>query len=478
MFIMSEFLLSSVSVTELNPSPMSASFKGVSKSSVGLLVNGSEASMQKGGGFNEILSSLANQQAVISRSTLTKSDSSVNEKLLLAIENLVVALEQIAPDSGAIKEIRDFLNGQDMSTLGMDNKGDGASLPEFLSKLEAMIGSMLNEVDEGSELSISETLDEDGIASLESAFLQLNTAINEVTKKVGEPLQSSSSSLLGFSFTSGGGKGRDGQWQQYDPQQMSQSESQKTLQTDQQKIIPPESQRTLHSEAQKTLQSESKSLQSQNFMTDHLVSETDKNYKSQIQQLVPDIQSTLDAADPLVDTRIEARGDVQDKPSIKFSDLQLRTPNDGLKPYSTTLNTPVQSQQWNDEVNHKLVWFSGRNIQAAEMHLNPADLGPIDVKIHVHNDVTTVTFNAHNASVRDLLESNVVRLREMMEANGVNLGDVNVDSGSREQSQQSGSGAEQKGFGQSGKENGENTELVMGEQEIVIKQTNLVDYFV
>lgn len=481
MFIMSEFLLSSVSVTELNPSPMPASFKGngnVSKSSVGLLVNGSEASMQQGGGFNEILSSIANQQAVINQSTSTKSDSRVNERLFSAIENLVTELEQIAPDSDATLEIRDFLNGQDMSTLGMESKGDGASLPEFLSKLEAMIGSMLNDVDEGGELSISETLDEDAIASLEAAFSQLNTAINDVTKKVGEPLQSSSSSLLGFSFTGGGGKGKDGHWQQYDPQQMSQSESQKTLQTDQQKIIPSESQRTLHSESQKTLQSEAKSLQSQNFMTDHLVSETDKNFKSQIQQLVPDIQSALDAADPLVDTRLETRGDIQDKPAIKFADLQLRTPNEGLKPYSTTLSTPVQSQQWNEEVNHKLVWFSGRNIQAAEMHLNPADLGPIDVKIHVQNDVTTVTFNAHNASVRDLLESNVVRLREMMEANGVTLGDVNVDSGSREQSQQSGSDSEQKGFGQSGKENGENTDLVMGEQEIVIKQTNLVDYFV
>lgn len=472
MFIMSEFLLSSLSVTELNPGPISSSFKGtgdISKSSMGLLVNGSESGAQKGNGFNEILSSIANQQAVLNQSTFTRSDPRANEKLSSSIESLVAELERIAPDSEALLEVRDFLNGQDMSTLGLESKADGASLPEFLSKLESMIGAMLNEVEEGSELSISESLDEATIASLEVAFAQLNTAINEVTKKVGDPVQSSSNLLLGFSFNSG--KGRDGQWQQYEPQQMSQSDSQKPLQAESQKIM--------QSDAQNTQQADPKNIQNQGFKTEQLVSETDKQFKSQMQQQMPEaIQVASDEADPLLDARLDARIDVPDKPSIKFADLQLRTLNEGLKPYSTTLNTPVQSQQWTEEVSQKIVWFSGRNIQAAEMHLNPADLGPIDVKIHVQNDVTTVTFNVQNASVRDLLESNVVRLREMMEANGTTLGEVNVGSGGREQSQHSGSDSEQKGFGQSRQGSGENAEHVIGEQEIVIKQTNLVDYFV
>jgi flagellar hook-length control protein FliK len=158
--------------------------------------------------------------------------------------------------------------------------------------------------------------------------------------------------------------------------------------------------------------------------------------------------------------------------------LQLRTPNEGFKQYSTTLSTPVNSQQWNEELSQKIVWFSGRNIQAAEMHLNPAELGPIDVKIHVQNDVTSVTFNVNNASVRDLLESNVVRLREMMEANGVNVGEVNIDSDSRDQSQQSSSDSGKNNFGNSIHDDAEDAELVTSEQEVKIKQVNLVDYFV
>jgi flagellar hook-length control protein FliK len=186
------------------------------------------------------------------------------------------------------------------------------------------------------------------------------------------------------------------------------------------------------------------------------------------------IQDTSDLVDKFSDAMI----DVKDKATSRLSDIQLRTPNEAVKQYSTTLSTPVNSEQWNDEVSQKILWFASRNIQTAEMHLNPAELGPIDVKVHVQNDVTTVTFNVNNASVRDLLESNVVRLREMMEANGVNLGDVNVDSGSRDQSQQSGTDSNNKGSGQSGQEMDENGELVATENVVTLKQSNLVDYFV
>jgi flagellar hook-length control protein FliK len=447
---MSGFLLSSVSVKELNSSSVSPSSKGVGEASVGLLVNGSSDTAKQANGFSNILSSIDNLASD------SKADLRINKELFASIETMSNNLEQYAPDSGALLELSEFLNGQTMSTLNLESNNDGASLPEFLSKLESMLNSILKDIEDGGKISESEGFDEDLIVSLQAAYSQLMGVINNTANKTAEVVSASSSSLLGFSFN--GGKGREGQWQQYDPQQAS-SGLQKTSQSEPQQIIQPE-QKTLHS---------------QSVLTDHLISETDKNFKAQMQQIMPDTTHTAsDVADLLSDSSINT----QDKAVLKFSDIQLRPVNDGFKPYSTTLTTPVQSQQWSDEVSQKIVWFTGRNIQAAEMHLNPADLGPIDVKIHVQNDVTTVTFNAHHASVRDLLESNVVRLREMMESNGVNVGDVNVDSGSREQSQHSGSDSESKGFGQSGQGGTEHTELAAGEQEIVLKQTNLVDYFV
>lgn len=114
----------------------------------------------------------------------------------------------------------------------------------------------------------------------------------------------------------------------------------------------------------------------------------------------------------------------------------LRTTADaGLKSYTTFVSQPVSDDGWIDNMGEKIVWLSGRNIQSAEIHLNPAELGPVEVKVQMQNDQTTVTFTVQHASVRELLEANVHRLRELMEGNGVNLKDVEVSADTSGQQQ-------------------------------------------
>lgn len=128
---------------------------------------------------------------------------------------------------------------------------------------------------------------------------------------------------------------------------------------------------------------------------------------------------------------------------------QLRTTDPALKTYTTMLPQTVGEDGWIDSMGEKIVWLSGRSIQAAEIHLNPAELGPVEVKVQVQNDQTTVTFTSHHASVRELLEANVHKLREMMEGNGVSLRDVQV-------------GADTSGQQQAFARNGEETEQGSG----------------
>ncbi len=409
--------------------------------------------------FNNILSSVVDKPNTQGSENLMKSDL---KALGEAIDNILHKLEEMDPDSETLIDIRAFLDGQDLSSLSVDGLGDGLNLPGFLSELGSMIQSLMNQVDD----SMSAALDKD-ITGLEAAFLQLNSVVNKITTQAQGFEQNSAgsaSALLGFSFDSG--KGKSGQWQRYDPQQMSQTSN-----------VAPSSGNPINTFSQGLTPDGlvSDGLVSDGMVSKSLVSETDQSFQAEMDQLIN--SKVLDNSD-LTDSISETLTDAKDKAALKFSDLQLKTPNETLKQYSTTLSSPVNSEQWSDEVSQKILWFAGRNIQSAEMHLNPADLGPIDVKIHVQNDVATVTFNVNNASVRDLLESNVVRLREMMEANGVNVGDVNIDSDSREQSQQSNSDSTEKGFSQSGNESDESADLVMTEKEITIKQSNLVDYFV
>jgi flagellar hook-length control protein FliK len=446
--IMPELLLSSAPIKNLSPNVEgNSSDRSMGVSAVGMpnAVKGSASAEKQENKFNNILSSVVNQPAPDNTDKTTENELT---ELSSVIEDLLSGLTKLDPDSKMLSDIKSFVDGQDISTLSMENINDGLSLPDFLVSLESMINSMLNKVDEHSGMSLSESFSEE-IAAIESMLLQLNTLINKTTIETKDHGQVSSGSLLGFSFDAG--KGKSGQWQQYDPQQMSQSGN-----TVSGSIISANS-------------------QDKSLVPNQLVPESDKDFQIQMEQLVSGkIQDTSDLVDKFSDAMI----DVKDKATSRLSDIQLRTPNEAVKQYSTTLSTPVNSEQWNDEVSQKILWFASRNIQTAEMHLNPAELGPIDVKVHVQNDVTTVTFNVNNASVRDLLESNVVRLREMMEANGVNLGDVNVDSGSRDQSQQSGTDSNNKGSGQSGQEMDENGELVATENVVTLKQSNLVDYFV
>jgi flagellar hook-length control protein FliK len=67
-----------------------------------------------------------------------------------------------------------------------------------------------------------------------------------------------------------------------------------------------------------------------------------------------------------------------------------------------------------------------QRIQGAEVKLNPANLGPMEVRVHVQNDQASVFFTAHHGAVREALESALPRLRDMFEASGVELVDVDV----------------------------------------------------
>jgi len=81
---------------------------------------------------------------------------------------------------------------------------------------------------------------------------------------------------------------------------------------------------------------------------------------------------------------------------------------------------------WEANLGQRLQMMVGQNIQTAEIRLDPPELGAIDVKIKVTNDVTSVNITSAHSQVREALETAVPRLREMFAESGLSLGDVNV----------------------------------------------------
>ncbi|MBI5462681.1 MAG: flagellar hook-length control protein FliK [Gammaproteobacteria bacterium] len=93
---------------------------------------------------------------------------------------------------------------------------------------------------------------------------------------------------------------------------------------------------------------------------------------------------------------------------------------------TATLETPLRQPGWDQALGERMMWVVNNKFQGVELKLNPAHLGPIEVRVQMHNDQAQVSFVAQHAPVREALEAALPRLREMFGANGFNLGDVNV----------------------------------------------------
>lgn len=144
---------------------------------------------------------------------------------------------------------------------------------------------------------------------------------------------------------------------------------------------------------------------------------------------------------------------------------------------------PVQMQQsgWSEAVVDRVMWLSSQNLKSAEIQLDPAELGRMEVRIDLTKDQAQVTFLSPHAGVRDALEGQMQRLREMFTQQGMNLMDVNVSDQSLARGWQGGDGSGSSRGGASGEGDLAGEELELGVTEIASNRASgdrgLVDYY-
>lgn len=116
------------------------------------------------------------------------------------------------------------------------------------------------------------------------------------------------------------------------------------------------------------------------------------------------------------------------------------------------VNQPIAMHQsgWTEEVVNRVMYLSSANLKAADIQLQPAELGRLDIRVNmVPDQQTQVTFMSAHPSVREALDSQMHRLRDMFNQQGMGQVDVNVADQNRGwQGQQ---GQEQAQQGQSGR---------------------------
>lgn len=137
------------------------------------------------------------------------------------------------------------------------------------------------------------------------------------------------------------------------------------------------------------------------------------------------------------------------------------------------LQKPEAVTALNDAVRFMM---NGR-VQAAELRLDPPELGSMQIKISLNGDAASVSMLVQNQQAKDMLDQSVPKLREMLEQQGLELSDSQVEHRQADSGQGSGQQS-QAGGGQSSTDDGQdddNTQVI--EQKIHNGHLGAVDYY-
>jgi flagellar hook-length control protein FliK len=155
----------------------------------------------------------------------------------------------------------------------------------------------------------------------------------------------------------------------------------------------------------------------------------DKAFGSLLEDGLKDIKSASS------DTRVD---DFADRLASLTQAATAKTAN-ALPVNPAPLHQPLSMNQnaWTEGLVNRVMYLSSQNLKSAEIQLEPAELGRLDVRVNVAADqATQITFISGHAGVRDSLDSQLHRLRELFAQQGLAQPDVNVADQSRGQQQQ------------------------------------------
>ncbi|MDO9616799.1 MAG: flagellar hook-length control protein FliK [Pseudomonas sp.] len=162
--------------------------------------------------------------------------------------------------------------------------------------------------------------------------------------------------------------------------------------------------------------------------------------------------------------------------------IAQQTPLSARAPVVVGQPVPMQQGGWSEAVVDRVMVMSSQNLKSAEIQLDPAELGRLEVRISVNQEQSQVTFASPHAGVREALDSQMHRLRELFAQQGMNQLDVNVSDQSLSRGWQGQEGDGGKGRG------GASSELLGADEELhssaaesarttSVSARGLVDYY-
>ena len=117
---------------------------------------------------------------------------------------------------------------------------------------------------------------------------------------------------------------------------------------------------------------------------------------------------------------------------LQLNSAPLQAP---AAPAQAAIAARVGTPDWNTELGQQIVWMVGDKQQVAELHVNPPELGPLDIKLTIDGSQTTAVFTSPHSEVREAVEAALPRLREVLADSGLTLGNASVTADTPRDSQ-------------------------------------------
>ncbi len=89
---------------------------------------------------------------------------------------------------------------------------------------------------------------------------------------------------------------------------------------------------------------------------------------------------------------------------------------------------PLSQPGWSEAFSSRVVWMAGQHQQSAELHVNPPELGPIDIVLSFDRDQAHVHFSSAHLPVREAIETALPALRDALGQAGIQLGETSVSA--------------------------------------------------
>lgn len=176
------------------------------------------------------------------------------------------------------------------------------------------------------------------------------------------------------------------------------------------------------------------------------------------------------------DLSLQELSDIED---LEKADIEQKLSTTERKQDEQTLKLSKGQQAWGDALAGKISMNAAKNVQQVTIHLDPPELGSLELKLNVKDDQQTqVQVQVQSPQVKEALESSANRLRDMLAEQGLELSEFDVQTGS-----QQGGDNDQQAAEEGLSSNQQDSDALSLEEESTIqiparKNNNLLDTFV